>query len=307
MTKLQKLERDENLREVWPTEDGHFTPWLAKDENIGILSDTLGIELNDPSTEESVGDLRADIVCTDANDNRVLIENQLEPTDHKHVGQVLTYAAGLEAVTIIWIAERIKEDHRAAVDWLNQVTIDTVRFFALEIELWRISECGPAPKFNVVSKPNNWARTVRNQSGDGDSLNDAQRVHSKFWTRFVERLNQSGFALNLPAPSHRQQMRFSIGKGLTDLRATRLNRDQALRVALYMRGPTNSLLFDALSEQQDLIEEEIESLEWEQTDDTSSIYVTDNRDLSNESDWDAQIDWFAGTLTKFDEVFTPLV
>ena len=117
--RLEKLD----LRTLWRKESTEFTPWLAKEENIQLLSKTIGIELEVQNQEASVGPFRADILCKDAiNDHFVLIENQLEKTDHIHLGQLMTYAAGLEAVTIIWIAQKFTEEHRAALDWLNRIT-----------------------------------------------------------------------------------------------------------------------------------------------------------------------------------------
>ena len=127
------------LRSIWVTEAGDFTPWLAQDDNLRLLGDTIGIELELETQEKAVGPFSADILCKDtANDSWVLIENQLERTDHIHLGQLLTCAAGLQAVTIVWIARRLTEEHRAALDWLNEITEEKFRFFGLEIEVWRI-------------------------------------------------------------------------------------------------------------------------------------------------------------------------
>ena len=139
-----------------------FTPWLAMEENLALLGESLGIALELDSVEKSVGPFSADILCRDPiNDHWVLIENQLEQTDHTHLGQIITYAAGLDAVTIVWIASRFVEQHRAALDWLNEITAEGTNFFGLEIELWRIGDGTQlAPKFNVVSKPNAWSKQV---------------------------------------------------------------------------------------------------------------------------------------------------
>src|SRR6476646_1010509 len=119
---LGRLARVE-LRQAWISEPGDFTPWLAQPENIVLLSEAIGIELEVESQERSVGPFRADILCRDTTDRHfVLIENQLERTDHTHLGQLLTYAAGLDAVSIVWIAARFTEEHRAALDWLNRAT-----------------------------------------------------------------------------------------------------------------------------------------------------------------------------------------
>ena len=150
-----------DLRDEWTSEDRDFTPWLAREENLAVLAETLGTDLELEAEEKTVGPFRADILCKDTNSNAwVLIENQLERTDHGHLGQLLTYASGLEAVTIIWIASRFTEEHRSTLDWLNRITDKGFHFFGLEIELWRIGDSAAAPKFNIVSKPNDWSRSI---------------------------------------------------------------------------------------------------------------------------------------------------
>ena len=154
--KLSKIEKVD-LREVWETEDKHFTPWLAEDENISQLGEAIGIDLEVESQEKNVGPFRADILARDTSANHyVLIENQLEVTDHKHLGQIMTYAAGLDAFTIIWIAKQFTEEHRAAIDWLNRITDDKINFFGIEIEVLQIGNSEKAPQFKVIAKPNDW-------------------------------------------------------------------------------------------------------------------------------------------------------
>src|SRR5688572_3350887 len=149
------------LREAWESESGDFTPWLAQEENIEQLSEALGLELEVEAQEKDVGPFRADILCKNTVDGTwVLIENQLERTNHGHLGQLLTYAAGLEAVTIVWISQRFTEEHRATLDWLNQITDERFNFFGVEVELFRIGTSPLAPNFKVVSKPNDWSKTV---------------------------------------------------------------------------------------------------------------------------------------------------
>ncbi len=154
---LGRLEKITDLRDVWKTEAQDFTPWLATEGNLALLGDTVGLDLECEAVEKDVGPFRADILCRETGSNSlVLIENQVERTDHIHLGQLLTYAAGLNTVTIVWIAKRFTDEHRAAFDWLNEITGDEISFFGLEIELWRIGDSPIAPKFNVVSKPNEW-------------------------------------------------------------------------------------------------------------------------------------------------------
>ena len=135
------------LIEGWKHESADFTPWLADNEkNLQMLGDTLGMTLELEAREKSVGSFSADIVCLDMDTNaRVLIENQLHRTDHDHLGKLLTYVAGLEAVTAIWITKEFRDEHRAALEWMNKNTHENVRFFGLEIQLWKIGNSLPAP------------------------------------------------------------------------------------------------------------------------------------------------------------------
>ena len=170
---LEKLE----LRQLWPKEDKYFTPWFAQVENIALLSSVIGIDLEVEGVEEQIGSYRADIVCKDTGSGTpVLIENQLESTDHSHLGQLITYAVGLDAVTIVWLSRKFSEPHKAAMKWLNEMTPETYRFFGLEIELWQIDDSAPALKLKVVAKPSGW--TGRSRSIYDDAL--ASQLQGEF-------------------------------------------------------------------------------------------------------------------------------
>ncbi|MBK9557852.1 MAG: hypothetical protein IPO47_18925 [Bacteroidetes bacterium] len=177
LSRLQQV----RLREIWKNEAGNFTPWLAQNENISLLADAINLEIEMISKEEAVGPYRADIVCKNLEDDSlVLIENQLESTDHKHLGQLLTYAAGLETFTIIWIAETFTEEHRATLDWLNSITEQNINFFGVEIAVFKIGDSLPAPQFKLVSKPNNWTRNLQRSSRN--KLNsDTNLIQLEYW------------------------------------------------------------------------------------------------------------------------------
>ncbi len=187
LNRLQKVE----LRDVWSNEATDFTPWLADKENIRLLGQAIDLDLVVEGQEESVGPFRADILCRElSDDSMVLIENQLERTDHKHLGQLLTYAAGLDAVTIVWVAQRFAEEHRAALDWLNEMTSDDVALFGLEIELWKIGDSDVAPKFNVVSSPNEWTRTLKTKD---KNFKHPERM--EYWLAFHEYIAEHAMEL----------------------------------------------------------------------------------------------------------------
>lgn len=171
-----------NVRELWNGEATDFTPWLAKDENIKQLGDIAQIELEVIEQEKNVGPFKADILCKNTiDDHYVLIENQLEKTDHTHLGQILTYAAGLDAVTVIWIAKQFTEEHRATIDWLNRITDEQFNFFGIEIEAYKIGDSLPAPLFQIVSKPNEWSRTVKSAAST-QNLTGAKTLNLEYWT-----------------------------------------------------------------------------------------------------------------------------
>ena len=193
-----------DLRDVWSSEASDFTPWLAKEDNISLLGDAIGLELEVESQEKNVGPFRADILARDLTSNHyVLIENQLEQTNHNHLGQIMTYAAGLDAFSIIWIAKSFTEEHRAALDWLNRITEENINFFGIEIEVIQIGDSLPAPQFKVVAKPNDWSKSVRSSANTGE-VTDTKLKQQQYWTQFKEYVENNGspFKVQKPAPQH---------------------------------------------------------------------------------------------------------
>jgi len=302
MASLGRLERVE-LREAWDNEATAFTPWLAGDENITLLGDAIGIELEVEAQEKSVGPFKADILCKDtADDHYVLIENQLERTDHKHLGQLLTYAAGLHAVTIVWIADRFTEEHRAAIDWLNEITSSEFHFFGLEIELWKIGDSPIAPKFNIVCKPNDWTSDVSRvaQSITSGELTETKRLQLEYWTQLQNVLAERGSQINGTKPRPQHWNNFSIGRSAFRLVATVNTQKQALGVEIYCLGPNALAHFELLRERQDKIESEMKTeLEWlELPNRRASRIVTRKRDTdpADKANWPQQHAWIAGQL-----------
>jgi hypothetical protein len=211
--KLGKLQ-NVDLREIWQTEASDFTPWLALDENIELLGEAIGMELEVEGTEKDVGPFRADILCKDTvNGHWVLIENQLEKTDHTHMGQLLTYAAGLNAVTIAWIAERFTDEHRAALDWLNEITDDRFNFFGIEIELWKIGDSPVAPHFKIVSKPNDWTKSISRGAASvySENLTDAKKLQLEYWSSFRELLLENSKIIKPQKALPQHWTNFAIG------------------------------------------------------------------------------------------------
>ena len=217
LTQIPTLDRLEsvNLREYWAREDTSFTPWLSADENIQIPSDALGLRLEVKETEANVGPFRADILCREVgSESYVLIENQIEPTDHTHLGQIITYSAGLGAAKIIWIARRFRDEHRAALDWLNSATTESFGFFGVEVELWRIGNSKPAPRFDVVAKPNNWSKQVVSAriSGRSGGWHTQTERYKRLWEAFSEFIANSDAGIPKPNSTSLNWIRLDIGK-----------------------------------------------------------------------------------------------
>ena len=202
--KLGRMKRISDLRSVWAHEANDFTKWLAEEENLSELSDSLGIEIDLEERESSVGSFNVDIFATESGTGRkIIIENQLEYTNHDHLGKLITYAAGKGAEVIIWIVKKARDEHRQAIEWLNQHTDANVGFFLVEIELWQIDQSNYAPKFNVVEKPNDFAKSMKEVEG----LSEGQKKKLEFWQFFNDTMEKNVefnkyFRLRKPQPHH---------------------------------------------------------------------------------------------------------
>jgi hypothetical protein len=297
------------LREVWEKEAIHFTPWLAREENLSLLGEAIGIELELEAQEKEVGPFRADILCKNqVTGEWVLIENQLERSDHTHLGQLLTYAAGLNTVTIVWVAAKFTEEHRAALDWLNEVTDERINFFGLEIELWRIGDSAIAPKFNLASKPNGWTKSIASATHRGD-LTETRALQLDYWTAFKAYLDKSGTILKGANPAPQHYMSFATGKSGVLLTAYANMRDNRISVALIVLGKYRGW-FEFLESRKVEIEKELGQLDWHNEPDRREpqIFLRWNGvDPSERKEWPKQHKWLLEKLEAFHKVFAPIV
>ena len=310
---LGRLERVD-LREYWKCEPQDFTPWLA--ENISRLGQALDLELEVESQEKSVGTFQADLLCSDTRGNWVIIENQLERTDHTHLGQLLTYAAGLDAKTVIWVAERFTEEHRAALDRLNEITQEDFHFFGVEIELWRIGDSLAAPKFNIVCRPNDWSKSVRESAKQISELSDTRRTQLEFWTDFKAYLEKQSH-IRCQNPRAQAWMIHTIGRSafyLASVASTWNSVDEAYtgeqRVELVMDGPHAKQYFELLMAEKEAIEDEAqEPLIWHSLPDTKKcrIYVRTSADVMDRDSWPVQHERLKEKLELLYSVFTDRV
>lgn len=313
MTALGRLERVD-LRAAWIHEALEFTPWLASPENISLLSETLGFGpdgLEVDSVERRVGPFRADILARiSGRDEFVLIENQLERTDHGHLGQLITYAAGLHAATIIWIARSVTDEHRAAIDWLNEITGAAFRFFAVEVELWRIGQSAPAPKFNVVSKPNDWTRAVTaNVVAPSEEMTEHQRRLVAFWTGFAASLPEGG-VLPRKAPGKMSWTEYPIGRTYLHLSAVVNATAGYLRAEVYIDHPTKGVAnrwFALLEARKAELEAAFGApLDWQALPGSRACRICIDRplpDFADETAWPAHFAWLGDALRRLHATF----
>lgn len=304
--KLGKLEKVD-LREYWTDESRDFTPWLAELENIALLGETLDIEMEVIEQEQAVGSFRADIYAKDTtNGTNILIENQLEKTDHTHLGQLITYAAGLDSVIVIWISPQFTEEHRAAIDWLNRVTTENLNFFGIEIELWKIGESQPAPKFNIVSKPNDWTRYIQ-QTVDPSQLSKGQHMLLEFWTAFRDYMESSGSKIKCRKPQPQNWMDFSLGKTGIWISAIINAQKGWVAIGLYIGGVNRDNRFNTLKTKYEKQSHEKISKEliWSKKPQrrNDEIRLTLETDPSNHLKWPEQHAWLKENLEKFYKFF----
>jgi hypothetical protein len=262
--KLGTLKRVE-LRTIWPDEAADFTPWLAREENIGLLGEALGLELEVEHTEVAVGPYSADILARDSGSGGpVVIENQLGKTNHDHLGKAITYAAALGASTVVWIAPDFTEEHRKAVDWLNENGSGDVSFFGVRVELLQIDESRPAVRFNVVARPTEFAAAGAAVAPGTGELTEARKLQLEWWTAFRQALVEAKAVPSAGAPRPQYWYDLPLGRAgihLSNIANTYDNRI-GVRVYLSQRQGGDAALMQ-LQEWKPEIEGEIgQALQW---------------------------------------------
>ncbi|HEY3780524.1 MAG TPA: DUF4268 domain-containing protein [Fimbriimonadaceae bacterium] len=297
-----------SLRQIWTHEARSFTTWLAEEENLKLLSETIGIDLEVQATEQAVGPFRADMLCKAVGnaDHWVLVENQIEQTDHPHLGQIITYAAGLQTATIIWIARQFTEQHRAALDWLNEITKEEISFFGLEVQLWRIGNSPPAPKFNVISRPNEFVKVTKTAS----SSNSYRELYLEYWTAFSEFLRTNSTVLKSLKPSADYWQDLATIAPNIRLRAMAGARDKFNMVDLVFYKDADKAKIGYLMQFREEIDKAIPGLIWRPKDGYKESAVElhlRGADPSQREDWPRQHLWLCEQLTNFHRTFSPLV
>jgi Domain of unknown function (DUF4268) len=289
-------------RSIWPHEALNFTPWLA--QNADRLAEALGIELEFEGTERAVGGYSLDIIGRDQSNGVVLIvENQLGDSDHGHLGQLLTYAAGTAASTIVWITTRFRDEHRQALTWLNEHTDQDTHFFGVELEVVKIGGSVPAPLFKVVALPNDWQKAVRS-SAVATAGGLRNELYRQFWTKLLERIRSEHPSWTRATASAQNWLWLTApirGCGLNPVCGGK----GKIRQELYIDRVTPEqcrVVFDALQARQEEFEAAYgRRLEWDQLDGRKACRISEpaEGDIRNDAEHEKYIEFFIDAGERF--------
>lgn len=304
MPNLGKLEEIKDLRTVWSHEALDFTPWLSQDDNIALLADAIGLDITVDETESSVGDFNVDIFASETGtDRKIIIENQLEDTDHDHLGKLITYASGKSADLIIWVVKHAREEHKAAIEWLNNHTDEKIGFFLCEIKLYRIGNSEPAVKFEVIEKPNDWTKEVK----QSNFSNETRQQRYDYWVAFQEYAFQNPQFAKLfkqRKPSFDHWMNFSIGSSACHLAVSQIQKRNELNVELYISEDKD--LFYSLYSNKEAIETDSGlTFDWRELPErkASRIIIVKPVEFQDKKQWAEQFKWLVDVMFRMKKTF----
>ena len=299
--KLGKIKRVTDLRSVWHHEAKDFSKWLAQENNLIQLSEAIGVDIVLEELESSVGSFNVDLYAIEeGTDRRIIIENQLEDTNHDHLGKLITYASGKGAEVIVWIVKRARDEHRQAIEWLNQNTGVKIGFFLVEIELWQIDDSAIAPKFNVVERPNDWAKQMKNV----DSLSETKQLQLNFWQQLSETIKSTEMYANEFSPRKAQPQHWydlSVGSSSYHVGLTVNTQKNRLGAEIYIPDDKEKFAMFKLHTKE--IEEIVGSkLEWREATKATRIITLQSYNISDENQWTQAIEWLLKKALLFKQI-----
>lgn len=304
MINLGKLNEIKDLRKVWPHEALDFTPWLAEEDNLALLADALGLEITIDETESSVGDFNVDIYATETGtDRKIIIENQLEDTNHDHLGKLITYASGKSADIIIWVVKRARDEHRSAIEWLNNHTDENIAFFLVEIKLYQIGNSEIAVRFEVVEKPNDWTKAIKH------NIHNSPRHQARYdyWVAFNDYASKNvAFReqFNMRKANTDHWMALSVGSSDYFISINQIRKENKIMVVWYIQD--NKELFHTLNSHKTEIETDMGmNLDWRELPNkkASRILISHPADFDNKDKWPEQFDWAINVALKMKNAF----
>lgn len=295
-----------SARSVWPHEALDFTPWLLR--NVDVLSDLLGMDLVLDAAEHPVGGFSLDLIGRDESTGEtVIVENQLEVSDHTHLGQIITYAAGTDPTTIVWVATGFRPEHRAAIDWLNQRTDDNTRVFGVVIHVVRIGDSEPAPNFELVAQPNDWEKQVRKVTSTAGTSPKSQ-IYSEFWTQALAAMRAQHPSWTRGTTSNSPWV--DCGLGTAGVIVSTAWSKTGLACAVYLNSPDADLnlsRFESLYERREAFEEALgEPAIWDEMSGRKGArIVLQSRftDVSDRTQWAAATAWLIATQERLRKAY----
>ena len=306
MANIGKL-KEVDVRDLWKHEQYDFSKWLAKDENIEYLNEILGLTLVAVDNEVYVGPYRCDLVAKDETSGiTVIVENQLEGTNHDHLGKIITYASGLDAKVIVWIVKEAKEEHRAAIEWLNNNTSTDINFFLIEIHAYKIGDSDPAPKFEVVEKPNDFVKRSKTKDREDGEMNKSQAARLYFWEEFNKVVAQRGKPFNIRKATTDHWYDVAVGSSDAHISITLVNKFGNIVVELYISN--NKALFDKLKAKKDSIESDLGfALDWDRLGEQKKAsrikYYIDGLDFERQDNYPELMNTAIDVAVKMRDVF----
>ena len=297
--------KEVDVRTLWKHEQFDFSNWLAKEENIELLNEILGLTLVDVDKEVYVGAYRCDLVAKDETTGiKVIIENQLECSNHDHLGKIITYASGLDAKVIVWIVTQAREEHRSAIEWLNNNTGNDLNFFLIEVHAYQIGDSLPAPKFETIEKPNGFIKSSKGKSGSND-LTKTESERLAFWTMFNDAVIAKGKPFNVRKPPITHWYDVVSLKSGAHIAVDLVNKESSIVIELYISN--NKDLFDRLHAEKDAIEAAFGAgFDWRRLDHRKAsriLYKIPGLDFDDHSNYPVLMETIINTVVKMRKVF----
>lgn len=294
-----------DIRTLWAHEQYDFSEWISQEDNIELLNETIGLTLTEIQKEVAVGAYRCDLVGVDETTGiKVIVENQLESTNHDHLGKIITYASGLDADIVVWIVREAREEHRSAIEWLNNKTASEISFFLIEIHAYRIGESVAAPKFEIIEKPNDFTKSIKNMDSDRE-LNKSRSERLYFWTEFNKKIEDSKRPFNIRKATTNNWYDIALGTSEAHISITLVNKNNQIEVAVYIKD--SKKLFDYLYARVEIIQEKIGfTMDWQRLDDKKAsriIYYINGLDFDNHNNYPELMDEIIEKVIKMREVF----
>lgn len=310
MNKTLGILKEVEVRSLWNDEAKEFTPWLAQPEHLQELGNAIGMSLELDGKEIWIGAYKADIIARDLNTEQlVIIENQLERTNHDHLGKIITYAAGIGAKTVVWISKNITEEHRKAIDWLNDITVQDINFFAVQVQLWQIDDSKPAVKFEVICSPNEWSKSVKAVAASKE-VTETKQLQYGFWSSFKDFAQQKRSFIQFHAARPQHWLTAAVGRSGFHIGLTINTRSNKLGTEVYIGHSQSKEAFRSLEKDKEKIAQETNRvLDWQFLEESKGSRIANytEGDIREKERWPQYFEHLLATAEALHKSFSPRI